>query len=87
MKNCGIEVIEPILRSKNCKQINFGCSKKEQVPVIAETDSQFTKLSLRSVSVQNFDQRMFAIHEASRRHQKKSYDYKNNKYRLNSKIR
>ena len=36
--------------ARNADQINFGCSKKEGVPVIAETDLLFMEISLISVN-------------------------------------
>ena len=35
-----------LLEDKTFSQISFGCSRKEGVPVINETDLKFTKTSL-----------------------------------------
>ena len=52
MKIVGIEVINQLLEDKTANGINFGCSKKNGVPVITKTCSPITTINWRFVSVQ-----------------------------------
>ena len=47
------------LEDKTAKKVNFGCSRKEEVPVITEIDVQFTKINLSLVNIEKNSENLF----------------------------